>query len=111
MYEGHAQRKLYPTQSKLSTSSIQWGKHNEPIARKQYEQSSKLKVRNCGLYVSEHGFPAASPDGIIRDEDGSPKGTLEIKCPYTQRNTSIVDACSTATFFCKLDDKIRPQYT
>ena len=110
-YEGHAQRKLYPTQSKLSTSSIQWGKHNEPIARQQYERSSKLKVRNCGLYISEHGFLAASPDGVICDEDGSPKGTLEIKCPYTQRNTSIVDACSTATFFCKLDDKIRPQYT
>ena len=36
-YEGHAQRKLYPTQSKLSTSSIQWGKHNEPIAWQQYE--------------------------------------------------------------------------
>ena len=31
-YQGYAQRMLYPVQSRLSTSAIQWGKHNEPIA-------------------------------------------------------------------------------
>ena len=107
-YEGHAQRKIYPTQSKLSTSSIQWGKQNEPVARQQYEQflkPRKLKVRNSGQYISNHGFLAASLDGIICDENGSPQGTLEIKCPYSQRNTNIADACKTPTFFCTVDDK------
>ena len=107
-HEGHAQRKIYPTQSKLSTSSIQWGKHNEPVARHQYEQHlehQNLRVCDSGLYIPHHGFLAASPNGIICDKDGSPIGTLEIKCPYSQRNDSVADACKTARFFCQLEIK------
>ena len=56
-YEGHALRKIYPSQSNLSTSAIQWGKANESIARQQYEQSlQQLKVRDCGLYIAQNGF-------------------------------------------------------
>lgn len=76
-YEGHAQRKIYPSQSNLSTAAIQWGKQNEPVARQLYEQHiqhQKLRVRNSGLWVSHHGFLATSPDGIVYDQDGSLKG-------------------------------------
>ena len=47
---------------------------------------------------------AASPDGVICNEDGTPLGTLEIKCPYSQRNTSVVDACKNSTFFCQAEE-------
>ena len=106
-FEGHAQRKIYPMQSKLSTSAIQWGKCNEAIARQQYAQHLQhqdLNVRECGLYISYQGFLAASPDGIVCAKDGSPAGILEIKCPYSQRNVSIIDACKKRNFFCELNE-------
>ena len=79
------QRFSYSMQSKLSMSAIQWGKCNEAIAWQQYTQHlqhQELKVCECGLYISYHGFLAASPDGIVCDKDGSLAGVLEIKCPY-----------------------------
>ena len=109
LYEGHAVRKIYPTHSNLSTSAIQWGRSKESVARQQYEQALKqqspeMSVQQCGVYISNDGFLAASPDGIICNEEGSPVGTLEIKCPYTQRNKTIVDACKKSNFPCEAEE-------
>ena len=106
-YEGHAQRKIYPSQSNLSTAAIQWGKQNEPIARQLYEQHiqhRKLRVHNSGLWVSNHDFLAASPDGTVYDQDGSLKGILEIKCPHTHRNVTVNEACKSTSFCCSLNE-------
>ena len=98
-------RKIYPSQSKLSTSAIQWGKNNECIARQQYEQSlHDYKVYECGLHISQDGFLATSPDGIVCSAEGVPVGTLEIKCPFSQRNSTVVDACTKSTFFCEVKE-------
>ena len=100
-YEGHAKRKLYPNKSTLSTAAIQWGKSNESTARDQYIETleDNQQVQLCGLYVSVSGFLAASPDGIVCSGDGTPVGVLEIKCPYTQRNSTVSDACLKSSFF------------
>jgi len=56
-------------------------------------------------YVEQVGFIVnpkwpwlgASPDGII-----SSKKTIEIKCPYSKRNESILEACSDKSFFLEI---------
>lgn len=108
-YEGHVQTRIYPTQSHLSTSAILWGKSNEDTARKEYKKrkGQSLKVRESGLFISPQGFLASTPDGIICDENDSPLGILEIKCPYTQRNLKVIDACKKTSFFCEMDEKDR----
>ena len=101
-YQGHAQRMLHPTCSSMSTSTNPMGKENEETARQQYFETHlrqhSLTVRECGIFISHHGFLAASPDGIVCSKDGLPIGTLEIKCPYTSRSLSIAAACKKTTF-------------
>lgn len=54
----------------------------------------------CGLYISRRGFLAASPDGVVYN-DSTPIGLIEIKCPYSERNSLIFDACKKSSFFCE----------
>ena len=61
-----------------------------------------FSISKCGLVVSEsYPFMGASPDGIINCKCcGS--GVLEIKCPYSCRETSLKEkANETGTFFLK----------
>ena len=95
-YEGHAKRKLYPNKSTLSTAAIQ--------CIETLEDSQQVQL--CGLYVSVSGFLAASPDGIVCSRDGTPVGVLEIKCPYTQKNSTVSKACLKSSFFCEKSSEI-----
>lgn len=66
----------------VTSKAIQWGKRNEIRALKQYENITRQKVENAGLFIdSFDNFLGASPDGVIKD---IPK-LIEIKCPYTHR--------------------------
>lgn len=107
IYEGHAKQLLYPTCSVLNSAAIQWGKDNKPTARQQYSrhisQTQQLKVLDCGLFVSTSGILAATPGGLVCQEDGTPIGTLEIKCPYTVRNMTVLEAYNVNSFYCKLE--------
>ena len=57
-----------------------------------------MVVRESGIYISNHGFIAASPDGIF-SLVGEPKpcGVIEIKCLYSSRNVTVREACTTKT--------------
>ena len=49
-------------------------------------------------------FLAVSLDGIICNEEGSPVGNLEIKCPYPQKTQNIIiDTCKKSSFPCETD--------
>ena len=54
----------------------------------------------------------ASPDGLVC-YDGQVRGCVEIKCPYSARDKSVVDACSMPQFYCNKDenDKITLKQT
>lgn len=99
---------LYPSKSVLSSASLQWGKDNEEKARNQYQLHSKYSVRESGIHISDLGFLAASPDGLVYDADDQLVGIIEIKCPYSVRNSTVWDACSRKSFFCT---KIASTYT
>lgn len=81
-----------------------WGKLHESTAFDQYQSmhSSKsgLILRKSGIFISsEDGFLAASPDGILHNNENK-CGMLEIKCPYSCRNLTVLEACNQVKAFC-----------
>lgn len=62
----------------FTSSAMQWGIDNEPLARLEYELSTGNEVTETGFWLHDT-FPAgASPDGFVGAD-----GTIEIKCPNT----------------------------
>ena len=50
-------------------------------------------------------FLAASPDGMVLGVDGEKCGLIEIKCPYSCRNLTVLEACCSQqvkSFCCEL---------
>ena len=84
----------------------------EPIAISKYVEYQKsnghpdLTVCASGFIVStSHPFLGASPDGAVYDPSNSlqPFGFLEIKCPYSARDMSPLEACMNSGFCCRVD--------
>lgn len=68
----------------VSTKAMEYGKANESIAIKQYELEKNVVVQRCGLFVDPtHPFLCTSPDGLIGED-----GLLEVKCPFSARNSN-----------------------
>ena len=61
----------------FSSSWMERGSALEPVARQAYEAFTFSTVSNGGIFISEDGFMGASPDGIIKLDNGG----VEIKCP------------------------------
>lgn len=94
------------------SEATEWGKKNEETALKQYVEHQQrggghagLTVCRSGLVVCEsHTFLGASPDANVYDpSEQQPFGVVEIKCPFTCRNVTPVQACSMKNFYCTLD--------
>ena len=67
----------------IGNVATQWGVDHEDVARQAYEAHSGHFVEAVGLIQHpDYDFLAVSPDGLI-DADGG----LEIKCPYSARET------------------------
>lgn len=99
----------------LSTSvpSLRWGKENEDNARKGYAKYMQennhpnLRTIRAGFVIHEHkGWLGCSPDDWVVDPDSEdPNGVAEYKCPYSAREMTPREACSSLKgFFCKLED-------
>ena len=93
------------------SEATEWGKRNEEQALKLYnvnQQSSGhegLTTARSGFVICEsHPFLGAPPDANVYDPSyPQPFGLAEVKCPYSCRNVSPVDACTENNFFCSLD--------
>lgn len=66
-----------PAENYTSTA-MQWGTDNEPVARLNYELATGNDVRETGFWVHDKINAGASPDGLVNGD-----GLLEIKCPNT----------------------------
>ena len=94
------------------TTAMQWGIDHEDLAIQLYtdyqhrQGHSGLYVCTTGLFVSSaYPFLGTSPDGAVYDPtSSSPYGFLEVKCPYTQRQLTPVQACSCQGFSSKLEN-------
>ena len=100
-------RPLSPTP--FRSSAVDWGRQNEAVARKEYAvKNDHVTISERGLHLMANGFIGACPDGVLHDPSmplGSQQGLLEIKCPYSARHYTPLDACtSLETFFCQLSD-------
>ena len=100
---------LQPKQ--FSSAATEWGIQPEPIAIQQYIEYKQshghpnLAVTPCGFHISQsHPYLGATPDGAVFDPSAQQEfGFLEIKCQYTHRNITPVEACSTSGFCCSLE--------
>ena len=87
----------------FSTAATDWGIRHEEVAKAKYVAEKKkagvdVKVTPCGLMVntSECWF-GASPDGIVEGDE--PLLLLEVKCPYSCRDMSLLEAAQCVDSF------------
>lgn len=62
----------------FTSTAMQWGIDNEPLARLEYTLVTGNETEETGLWLHDVLPAGASPDGFVNDD-----GTLEIKCPNT----------------------------
>lgn len=64
------------------------------------DHHTDFQVSTAGLFINTSlPWIGASPDGIITCSCHG-RGVLEIKCPFTLKNGSIVNSCNTDANFC-----------
>lgn len=70
------------------------------IAYQQRNGHPDIDVDKCGLFVSlANPWLAASPDGLVGDPNSSQSlGLVEIKNPFSMRNKTLGEACTTSSF-------------
>ena len=94
----------YPESVCFKFDSTTWGCRHEEQTRREYEsiaqtQHIDLSISKSGLVVHvSYPFMGASPDGIINCECCG-FGVLEVKCPYSCRDTSFREKATESTFF------------
>ena len=96
----------------LSTPATSYGLEKESTAIKDYVSYQQCHG-HVGLVVAASGviinpsycFLGASPDGAVYDPVSldKPFGFLEVKCPYSTRSSTPIEACGTSGFFCTVD--------
>ena len=103
---------LYKSSSS-SAPSLRWGKENEHCARKAYYKYMQenghpnMRTIRAGFVIHlQHGWLGCSPDDWVADPDSEdPSGIAEYKCPYTAREITPTEACTSLKgFFCALDN-------
>ena len=96
----------------FSTPATRHGIENEKHAISAY-LSHQLTNGHPDIAVGESGviinpsycFLGATPDGVVYDpiQTDKPYGFIEVKCPYSSRNLSPIEACENSDFFCIYD--------
>ncbi len=70
----------------FSSTAMQWGTDQEPLARAAYEAVADVLVDEVGFIIHPAIVAAgASPDGLVGDD-----GLIEIKCPNTSTHIDTV---------------------
>ena len=79
--------------------AINWGISNEQEAIKAFTTAAKMKVEETGIWLDPCGLIDAIPDGLI-----GTGAVLEVKCPYTFRNSTIKPLNQMAFFLTKSEN-------
>ena len=71
--------------SNLKSKAVIHGRQYESVAVRKFENQMNIKTKAAGFFISEdYPFLGASPDRLIGDDS-----IVEVKCPYTGRNSAI----------------------
>ncbi len=98
--------------SHTTSTSCKWGTDNEQNALLKYYESMQSNDKlievcySCGLIVNpKWPWLGASPDALIRDDsEEQVYGAVEVKCPSSKADLTILEACEDKTFYLKLVD-------
>ena len=99
------QEDIYHPKNLDNIPAIKWGKVHEGQAIDQYAKSMKVIVKPTGIWLFPNSIMGASPDGLVFQgpHDAKPIGVVEVKCPYSLRETDIEDLCDWHTHLKYLD--------
>ena len=101
----------YPKSNSFKSKSTDWGCAHEKTALEAYCSKNKTNhtqftVSCCGLIINpSHPHMGATPDGIVTCECCG-RGVLEIKCPFSCKDKSFVEATTNSRFFLTEDDGV-----
>ena len=73
--------------------AMEWGINNEREPVSAFTRQSGLQVVETGIWLDGCGVIGASPDGLVGNDH-----VLEVKYPFTQSNSSIVEALKDKNF-------------
>ena len=100
----------YPEEFAFTSKQTNWGQKQEKAAKELYlkiniSNHDQLVVTDSGLVINpQWPYMGASPDGIIECKCCG-KGVLEVKCPYSHREESVLSAALNDNKFClKMDN-------
>ena len=100
----------YPEEFAFTSKQTNWGQKQEKAAKELYlkidiSNHDQLVVTDCGLVINpQWPYMGASPDGIIECKCCG-KGVLEVKCPYSHREESVLSPALNDNKFClKMDN-------
>ncbi len=81
----------------LNTPPVKHGRTYEPVAINQYEVEKAVEVSKSGIAVYQPlPFLASSPDGLVGADH-----IIEVKCPYTARDSMISPETVSYLYFTK----------
>ena len=99
----------YPESNQFRTRATAWGCEHEKVALDSYIKKSRLHhtdlvVSMSGLVIDvSYPHMGASPDGIVNCACCG-RGVIEIKCPYSCRDKTFLEANGEKHFFLELVD-------
>lgn len=85
----------------LSPKACDWGILHEPRAKQQYTERTDVVIQDRGLFLSNSGLLGGSPDGMVFGDC-----VIEVKCPWSARNKTILQAAESRDFFLEFDEAI-----
>ena len=69
-----------------NVEAIVWGRQNEKVALKKFQDSTQFTVEQAGLHINPRWpYLGASPDGLLDDGES----IVEVKCPFSSRAQPI----------------------
>ncbi|XP_061587156.1 uncharacterized protein LOC133451994 [Cololabis saira] len=85
---------------KEGSKACDWGIHHEARAKQQFTERTGVVIQERGLFLSLSGLLGGSPDGTVSDDC-----IVEVKCPWSARANTILQAAESRDFFLELDEE------
>ncbi|KAL0973578.1 hypothetical protein UPYG_G00206350 [Umbra pygmaea] len=84
---------------KEGSKACDWGILHEPRAKQQYTEHTGDVIQESGLFLSDSGLLGGSPHGTV-----SCDCMIEVKCPWSARTKTILQAAESRDFFLEVDE-------
>ncbi|KAK7907110.1 hypothetical protein WMY93_015722 [Mugilogobius chulae] len=78
---------------KQGAHACDWGIVHEQKAKKEYMMRTGVTIQEKGVFLSDSGLLGGSPDGMVSDDC-----IIEVKCPYSARKKTIIQAAEAKDF-------------